>query len=281
MFKRNILVLSFVALLTGCSTTFIYNHIDWWIDWYLDDYVDLNRVQQKAFDKTLTELHQWHRQTQLSRYLQQLTTFQTQVANGLTINDLKEHQQKVTGHWKVLMNKIAPEVAQLSTLLSKKQRNELIENIKEIRQKRIDDHEELSREEWLELREKEQIEELKEWVGKLTSTQKQKIHQLVQGFQTERSYWLTYRESWQQSFFELLAPEQLDQAYVVAFTDLMINGRERLRSEEFKSLTRKNDAITHEIFVTLLNDLTAKQRKKLNRKLSNLREDIMELIEDE
>lgn len=281
MFKRNILVLSFVALLTGCSTTFIYNHIDWWIDWYLDDYVDLNRAQQKAFDKTLTELHQWHRQTQLSRYLQQLTTFQTQVANGLTINDLKEHQQKVTGHWKVLMNKIAPEVAQLSTLLSKKQRNELIENIKEIRQKRIDDHEELSREEWLELREKEQIEELKEWVGKLTSTQKQKIHQLVQGFQTERSYWLTYRESWQQSFFELLEPEQLDQAYVVAFTDLMINGRERLRSEEFKSLTRKNDAITHEIFVILLNDLTAKQRKKLNRKLSNLREDIMELIEDE
>ncbi|OKY25491.1 DUF6279 family lipoprotein [Thalassotalea sp. PP2-459] len=278
--KGNIFIILFVGLLTGCSTTFMYNHLDWWVGWYLDDYVDLTRDQQRNFDLKFEELHQWHRDTQLNQYKEQLTQFKSQISAGVSKEDLAEHQEKITGHWQVLMRKVAPEVAQLSLQLSKQQRESLIDNIKKIRQKRIDDHENLSREEWLEAREKEQIADLKEWVGKLTSTQKQKIHQLVKGFQSEREYWLAYRTSWQQSFFTLLTPEQLDQSYVDAFTDLMINGRKRLRSEELLELNKQNDAISHEITVHVLNTLTAKQRKKLTKKLDDLIEDLTELVED-
>ncbi|WP_286268732.1 DUF6279 family lipoprotein [Thalassotalea hakodatensis] len=278
--KGKIFIILFVGLLTGCSTTFMYNHLDWWVGWYLDDYVDLTRDQQRNFDLKFEELHQWHRDTQLNQYKEQLTQFKSQISAGISKEDLAEHQEKITGHWQVLMRKVAPEVAQLSLQLSKQQRESLVDNIKKIRQKRIDDHENLSREEWLEAREKEKIADLKEWVGKLTSTQKQKIHQLVKGFQSEREYWLAYRTSWQQSFFTLLTPEQLDQSYVDAFTDLMINGRKRLRSEEFLELNKQNDAISHEITVHVLNTLTAKQRKKLTKKLDDLIEDLTELVED-
>ncbi|MDO6426881.1 DUF6279 family lipoprotein [Thalassotalea sp. 1_MG-2023] len=278
--KGKIFIILFVGLLTGCSTTFMYNHLDWWVGWYLDDYVDLTRDQQRNFDRKFDELHQWHRDTQLNRYIVQLKQFKSQISEGVSEEDLAEHQEKISGHWQVLMQKVAPEVAQLSLQLSKKQRESLVENIKKIRQKRIDEHENLSRKEWLAAREKEQIADLKEWVGKLTSSQKQKVNELVNGLKSEREYWLAYRKSWQQSFFTLLTPEQLDQSYVDAFTDLMINGRKQLRSEEFLALASQNDAITREITMHILNTLTAKQRKKLLKKLDDLIEDLTELSED-
>lgn len=278
--RRNVFIILFVSLLTGCSTTFMYNHLDWWVDWYLDDYVDLTRDQQKAFDKKFETLHLWHRTTQLQHYVAQLKRFKSQLSAGVTKKDLIAHQHDITGHWQVLIQKVAPEVAQLSLQLSKQQRESLIDNIKKIRQKRIDDHEKLTRDEWLEKREKEQVADLTEWIGKLTSSQKQMIHQQVKGFQSEREYWLEYRASWQQSFFTLLTPEQLDQRYVDAFTDLMINGRKRLRSEAFLALAEKNDAISREITVNILSTLTTKQRKKLTNKLDDLIEDLTELSED-
>ena len=70
--------------LTGCSFTFVYNNLDWWVDWYLDDYVSLNKSQQKAFDERFTQLHDWHRATQLSAYANQLKSLQAQINQGIT-----------------------------------------------------------------------------------------------------------------------------------------------------------------------------------------------------
>ena len=44
---RLFLLSLFVLTLTSCSSTFLYNQLDWLIPWYLDDYVDLTRAQKK------------------------------------------------------------------------------------------------------------------------------------------------------------------------------------------------------------------------------------------
>ena len=40
---RIFVLVSFLASLTGCSNSFVYNQLDWLVPWYLDDYVGPNR----------------------------------------------------------------------------------------------------------------------------------------------------------------------------------------------------------------------------------------------
>ena len=47
--------------LTGCSTKFIYNWLDWAIEWEVADYVDLNRQQEAQLEQMLDEMLAWHR----------------------------------------------------------------------------------------------------------------------------------------------------------------------------------------------------------------------------
>lgn len=278
--KKIITTVMLVFCLSGCSTTFVYNNIDWWIDWYIDDYVELNKEQEKAFDKALTSLHKWHRETQLTLYVEQLNLFKTQVNRGITMEELAHHRTGMQDHWQRFINKVGPEVAELSRMLTPEQQAALKDNIAKDNQQEIDDYEELSREEWVEERQKAQVEDLKEWVGKLTKSQKTKVYELTTGYQSTFKYWIEYRLTWQKQFFALLDKKQLDEVYAKAFADLLINARENLRSDEYKNVAGENNRVSQTIMHYQFNNMTKKQKKKFNRKIDNLIEDLTDLIDD-
>lgn len=266
--------------ITGCSTTFVYNNIDWWIDWYVDDYVELSKQQQKAFDASLAKLHKWHRKTQLKRYVEQLNLLKKQVNRGITIQEIASHQEQVRSHWKTFINKAAPELAKLSKMLTKEQISELKANIENDNQNKWDDFEDLPNDKWIKERQTEQIKELKEWIGSLTNAQKLKVNELASGYQRTFTHWMEYRSYWQSVFFELIEQEQLNKEFVVAMTDLLVNGRDKYRSDEYKQIANVNNKIGRSIMFYQLTNLTAKQQKKFNREIDSLIEDLSDLIED-
>lgn len=274
--KNKLLVCLLCLMASGCSLSFMYNNVDWWINWYLDDYVDLNRQQQKAFDEQLTELHKWHRRTQLVQYAEQAELLKQQVNEGITQEQLRAHFEQFRQHWSVFINKAAPKIAKLTTQLSDKQKQEFIEALKEEHQERLEDHDELPRDKWQKRRAKDIIEDLKEWFGKLTKSQKAKVTEFANNYQSTFKVWMDYRQSWQSEFFTLLS-QQPDAIYEKALAELFIHGRSRLMSDEFKTLSDENNVIMYDIMHYQMNNLTKKQLKKFNRKMDNLIEDLIEL----
>jgi len=71
--------------LGGCSAIKIaYNQAPELAYWYLNDYVDFSSEQSLPVKAELARFHAWHRQTQLPGYIEQLQSFQRQVAGDLT-----------------------------------------------------------------------------------------------------------------------------------------------------------------------------------------------------
>lgn len=59
-----LLVIAFSFLLSACSSSFIYNNLDWLLYWYLDDYITLTSEQRSQLDDRVETWQAWHRITQ-------------------------------------------------------------------------------------------------------------------------------------------------------------------------------------------------------------------------
>jgi hypothetical protein len=67
-FKFCVLLLCALTF-SGCSSSFLYNQLDWLIPWLVADYVDLSRDQKKDLKSRLQPLLKWHREEELRAYL--------------------------------------------------------------------------------------------------------------------------------------------------------------------------------------------------------------------
>ena len=267
-------------VLSGCSFSFVYNNLDWWVNWYLDDYVVLDRDQQKKFDDSFEKLHKWHRETQLTRYADQLTLLKQQVNEGITKEQISVHLEGMTSHWTAAREQAKPDLIELTYLLSTEQRTELLEALSERNEEIKAEREEKSREEWLKEECINQQQQFREWVGKLTKTQKADICSMTENFQTTFVYWIAYREAWHSGFAKALSPE-IDQAmYQQLFAEL-ISSPESLRSDEYNAIREQNNQAFADIFLYMMNSLTKKQLKRFNKKLQNYIDDFNDLAKDD
>ena len=67
LIARRLLTALLVLLLTGCSTTFLYNRLNIILPWYMGTYVDLDRQQRDYLDELLDPFLTWHREEELAR----------------------------------------------------------------------------------------------------------------------------------------------------------------------------------------------------------------------
>lgn len=71
--------------LQGCSTLRLaYGNAPTAAYWYLDAHLDFTEQQRPAVRAALSQIHQWHQQTQLPAYLQTLNRLQAQMSSNVT-----------------------------------------------------------------------------------------------------------------------------------------------------------------------------------------------------
>jgi hypothetical protein len=274
--KNGLLVILSSFLLSACSFSFIYNNLDWWSNWYLDDYVTLNQEQQQIFDNTFDELHSWHRQTQLREYYLQLTVLKNQVNVGISEDELNAHVARVKNHWFVVREKAKPQLISLTHTLSKSQRKQVIDEIENINKERIEDREQLTKVQWHKEECKERQLQFKKWVGRLTREQNTEVCNFIQRFSSTFTHRMDYRIKWHSDFKQVLAMNINKQQYEVMFTELISNP-ESLKSNEYVMLSANNSNILVKTFHYVMNNLTDKQRKRFNKKVDELIDDLKTL----
>lgn len=267
-----------VLSLSGCSTTFVYNNLNWLVHWYLDDYVDLNRAQKKHFDSKMADWLVWHRNQQLPRYLDDLQALKQQLETGeMTVLQWQEVFSRGRGHWASLLNYLAPDLADLSLLLTDEQVESLFTALEKQQLKREKEIEELTPQERLERDIDNRLEDLQEWTGKLNSTQKADVAKWTEGFQSTFETRMAYRRAWQTEAKRMLLMREDNESWRQGFIELLARPQ-LFQSNELQLADKVNREHYANMLVSMNSQLSEKQKRHILKEVQALIDDLTDLI---
>lgn len=269
-----------IFLLSGCTSKWAYNNVDWLLYWYVDDYIDLERSQKKLLDVKVEEWHQWHRESELVQYKEQLLDLQKRINQGnLSAQEWRAEFKKASGHWQRFRDHIVPELSVLAVETSDEQIESLYAALEEENIKEQEERDEETIEERLEDSKKRLKKQLKERLGRLSDEQKLLVDSYIPQFKSTFDYWLAYRRLIQSKSKELMLNRHELADFSAQFSDLLMNP-ESLRTEEHKAAIEHNSELSGKMLAEIQATLSEKQYKHLNNEIDDLVEDITDLIED-
>lgn len=275
---RLLVVLIITVLATSaCSrTSFFYHRIPTLINWAVDDYLTLDKQQQSQFDEALNELLDWHQTEELPKYVDLLDRLIVRLDSStpLRVEDMAIWQAEADTYSEALQLQAVRSLAGLIPSLSTAQHQELRQALDkkqaELDSKYVDRNDERYRQDAIDNLE----DNLSDYLGRLTKTQKTDINAAAQNMIRYDTVWLARRKEWFDGFYALVTNPGLDaEASLVAF----LTRSERAPAAEYVH----NTEVIMRAMVDVLNARTDKQNRKLISKLTNLRDDLATLIVDE
>lgn len=278
--KTFVAILCATLLLSGCSSKWAYNNVDWLLYWYVDDYIELEKAQKSLLDGKVEQWHIWHRQEELVQYKQQLLDLKTQINQGnLTAEQWQMEFAKGSDHWKRFRAEIVPELSVLAVDLSDQQIEQLFNTLEKENIEEQQERDEESLEERIADAKKRLQKQVKEQVGKLSSQQKEILDGYMPRFQSTFDMWLSYRRLVQSKSKELMLNRNNLADFSEQLSNLLLNP-EQLRTEQHKAAIEHNSALFGEMLSEIQATLSKKQYKHLNNEIDDLIDDITDLIED-
>jgi hypothetical protein len=274
--RNAIALLLVIALLASCSSSFVYNRLDWLIPWWVDGYVDLTREQKESLRDQLMPLLQWHRQEELARYREILDQVEAEMENPVTADQVQawgEELFEASQRVEKTMLKLALE---FGATISDQQMSEFIASMEE--QQLEFEHEFLSRsdKEYSKENAKDLERLLDRLLGRLTRNQKHRLLQAAQAMQRFDAVWLEDRSLWLAQLEPLLSrqagwQDKVMQAY---------EWRESNRPPQFARIIEYNTRVISQAIADILNSRSTKQDEHARQEIRQLRETLEKLMRD-
>lgn len=276
MKQRTILPLILSSLLlASCSSTFVYNQLDWLVPWYLDDYVDLTRPQQEVFKLQLGEVLQWHRGAELGSYIELLDGVEKDLQQPVTAATVHAWGNAALAAWNRVEARTLPIVFALGEQLSDRQMADFVASLREQQLEMEDEY--LSRKDAEFVADNlENFEEnLSTLLGRLSAEQSQLLGEAAQGLQRYDSIWLEERKQWLQELEGYLQREPHWQQAVTTALESQREARSANSGEAWH-----NQQLINQTIAAVLNMRSAKQNLHLLAEIENYRSDLRALQAD-
>ena len=264
-----------VAVLSACSNTFIYNQLDWLIPWYVDDYVDLTRGQRQSLKARVGTLLDWHRNEELSSYLDILDTVEADLSQPVTGAQVEQWANLMLAAYERIEAKMLPVAFELGADLSHAQMAEFIDSLQEGQEELEEEYLERSDEEYVEEVREYFTENLGDFLGRLTREQLDVIEVAAVSLQRFDAAWLEERARWIARLSGLL---QREPGWEEAVREAL-RERESNRTEAYRSAYAHNAVIINGTIADVLNLRSEKQNRRLQSEIDSLRRDLHHLIE--
>jgi len=268
-----LVVVAFVFLSACSRTSFFYHRIPTFISWSLDDYVTLDRAQQRQLDQALNAMLEWHQTEELPAYLALLDEIinNLNARTPLVLEDVYRWQTGVEDFGKSLQVYSMSWVAPLALTATDKQLAEIRAALDKKQLELVGKYADRSDEAYRKKARDNLNDNLADYLGRLTSEQKDQVDVAVQDLQRYDSVWLERRAAWFDGFYALMAEQspQLESELL----DFLLRS-ERAPSAEYLN----NNRVLMTAVVTVLNMRSDKQHAKLMSKLTNLRDDLATLV---
>ncbi|SDJ66795.1 hypothetical protein SAMN04488540_11186 [Ferrimonas sediminum] len=276
MKTRWVVIVALAVVLSGCSTKFVYNWLDWIIEWQVEDYVDLDRGQERQLQAMIDDLMEWHRYSELPRYHAQLQRLRTQLDHGFSAEDAQAHITELEQHWFHIFDHLLPKLVPLLQSFSDQQVTQMMTAIRKENQKDIDRYLKRDLDDRVVISNKRMAKSLKRWVGKLTPMQAQAVDDFNRQRHQSMDLWVSYREAWQKRFQQAMIDRADGPGLRRDLAVLLVNP-DSVRPQEYKDQLSVNQHRFAESLVEINDSLTGKQRKRLNHQLGSLIDDLADL----
>ena len=274
--KNKLLIVAVVIVVVGCSTRFIYFHLDWLIPWYISDYISLDSEQKNMLEKRLLAQLEWHCRTQLPVYAEALRVLGNDVAdpaNPIDVERLRFHYARFMELWQALLREIASDVTDLLLTASDEQIDELFANLasrnQEFREKYVD----LPANELDKNRQARMLKRVDYWISDPTALQIQAVAEWNATLMPIAEQWLQNRERTQAHARTVLEKRDDSLEFRKEMFDLIVYS-ERLRPEAYQQKIDFNTDVTLKLMVQLDRLLTDEQRQHFIKRIESLASDL-------
>ena len=276
-FKCLAVILTLSLALGACSRVGLaYRNLDVIIPWTLSDYLDMNGEQKGWFNERLKEHLSWHCTTQLPGYLDWLDRLQTMVENNqVTDEALQARTQEAKEAIAQTAREITPSAIVLLQGLDDKQVAEMNEAFAKDQRKRQDEYLKPSLDQQIKDRTRRMEKRLDDWLGPLSSTQKQRVVAWSAALGDQNTQWIANRAHWQKQFSAAVAQRQSPE-FAQRIETLLVN-RESLWTPAYRQAFAATEAQARSLFVDLMAESTPAQRERLLKKIEGVRKDFNDL----
>ncbi|WP_449441076.1 DUF6279 family lipoprotein [Pseudomonas migulae] len=263
--------------LGACSRVGLaYRNLDVIIPWTLSDYLDMNGEQKGWFNERLKEHLSWHCTTQLPGYLDWLDRLQVMVeTNQVTDNALQTRTQEAKQAIAQTAREITPSAIELLQGLDDKQVAEMNDAFAKDQRKRQQDYLKPSLDQQIKERGERMEKRLKDWLGPLSPTQRQRVVAWSNALGDQNTQWIANRAHWQKQFSAAVAQRQSPE-FPQRIETLLVN-RESLWTADYRKAYANTEAQALSLFTDLMAESKPTQRERLLKKIEGVRKDFNDL----
>lgn len=265
-----------VLTLVGCSTvTIAYNQADFFVKAYAKDYLDLEPVQVAGWEPMLTRELARHRAEELPY----LAAYADQVLRASRLGLDEGNMTCLIASSRDLYQRQARFVVNLATPLlaglSPAQIKSLDQRFKEEAGEDLAELAERGGSAERERQTRRLVDAIEDWTGPLASGQEALVAEAMGRMPETRRLYLDYRGRQRRDLIALLEAKAGEARISAFLTDWLVDWREMPLSLD-QARGAMDVAIT-ELFIRLAASLDQTQRDRLDRRLRDLRDDLMEL----
>lgn len=252
-------------LLGACSTSIVYNNADYLVKWWISKYIDFNATQKPIVDQTIDAWLNWHREQEIPRYTNQLTTLKTAiVAQDLSREQLSQHFSETQSHMTRIRQRVAPDVAAIGVTLDLEQLSQLFATITHERQERAEEAKQ--RRQKQPSRSARIIESMEEYIGPLTQVQTDIVDTYVAQLNSTSQLWQAYGDLSNQTARKILLSAAFDNLAQQRLADFIVN-QESLQTLALQEASEENKALYIDMLWAILPTLSNRQRDELIDKI--------------
>lgn len=265
MMHRLFCIFVMTILLGACSTSIVYNNADYLVKWWIGKYIDFNATQKPIVDQTIDAWLNWHREQEIPRYTNQLTTLKTAiVAQDLSREQLSQHFSETQSHMTRIRQRVAPDVAAIGVTLDLEQLSQLFATITHERQERAEEAKQ--RRQKQPSRSARIIESMEEYIGPLTQVQTDIVDTYVAQLNSTSQLWQAYGDLSNQTARKILLSAAFDNLAQQRLADFIVN-QESLQTLALQEASEENKALYIEMLWAILPTLSNRQRDELIDKI--------------
>jgi hypothetical protein len=282
---RALFLILCVALVGACSSIkFTYNHGDTLLYWWMDGYVDLDSSQSALVKKDIDKLFHWHRQTQLRDYAKLLANGQKQLAGNLTQADLLRDYQEIKHSTELLLNKAAPELADVAQAMRPEQITHLekkfAKNNADYRKKFMTGDTAKRQK----VRYEKTLDQFEFWFGSFSRDQEAAIRRASDARPLDNDIWLEERMRRQQLIVSMLRKVQAEkmnkEATVAQVQAIVKDTFDRLESPERKAFYDGYIDTTSKLILQVATMATPAQKAHAHKRMQSWIDDFNTLAAD-
>ncbi len=278
LIKQLTLLLLVGVVASGCSVKLAYNNLDRLARWSVNDYLNMNDSQRAYFDDAVDELLYWHRTEHLPRYASFISAVEVSFADGTDGQEMQSMVNAVLGWAAEIESRGMPIAIELLASLDDQQvaamARRLEERNLEWEEPEVGKTLEQAQAAWAE----EFIDRFSRFSGRLTPAQMAHVDRQSVRYIPEMELWADYRRRWQADLLKLLEHRHDLETFAPAFVQLAA-ARESYYGTELTAIFDSNIALTRDLSVWLVNNLTPKQQERLFQRLNDLAADLRELAD--